>query len=103
MPQRESYVEGTPNWVDLQSTDQAASKEFYAAIFGWEYDDSPMGEGDEAAVYSMAKKGGGYVGAITHQPAHLAAAGAPPMWNTYLAVDDVDAAAGRVTESGGTI
>lgn len=102
MPQRESYVEGTPNWVDLQTTDQAAAKDFYAAIFGWEYDDAPMGdEGD--AVYSMAKKAEGFVGAIAPQSPQLIEAGAPPAWNTYIAVDDVDAAAERAKEAGGQV
>src|SRR5437016_3654199 len=54
MPVRTSYTQGTPNWVDLQTTDQAAAKEFYGGLFGWTYDDQPMGEG---AVYSMAQLG----------------------------------------------
>ena len=35
MPTRDSYAQGTPNWVDLQTTDQAAAKAFYAGVFGW--------------------------------------------------------------------
>ena len=93
MPERTSYTQGTPNWVDLPTSDQAAAKAFYAGLFGWTYDDQPMGEGQ---VYSMAMLGGHQVAAISAQPAEMAAAGAPPMWNTYLAVDSVDEATAKV-------
>jgi hypothetical protein len=43
MPTRTSYTQGTPNWVDLQTPDRAAAKAFYAGLFGWTYDDQPMG------------------------------------------------------------
>ena len=71
MPERTSYTQGTPNWVDLPTSDQAAAKAFYAGLFGWTYDDQPMGEGQ---VYSMAMLGGHQVAAISSQPAEMAAA-----------------------------
>ena len=100
MPERASYAQGTPSWVDLPTTDQAAAKAFYAGLFGWTYDDQPMGEGQ---VYSMAILGGQQVAAISSQPAEMAAAGAPPMWNTYLAVDSVDEATAKVEAAGGKV
>jgi len=100
MPARESYAQGTPSWVDLQTTDQAAAKAFYGGVFGWTYDDQPM---DAGAVYSIAKIGDGQVAAIAPQSPELKAAGAPPMWNTYLAVDSVDDATAKVGPAGGTV
>lgn len=100
MPTRDSYAQGTPNWVDLQTTDQPAAKAFYAEIFGWTYDDQPM---DADAVYSIAKIGDASVAAIAPQSPELAATGAPPMWNTYLAVDSADEAAAKVGPAGGTV
>jgi len=100
MPARDSYTQGTPNWVDLQTTDQAAAKAFYGAIFGWTYDDQPM---DAEAVYSIAQIGDASVAAIAPQSPELRAAGAPPMWNTYLAVDSADEAAAKVGPAGGTV
>ena len=102
MPARTSYTQGTPNWVDLQTTDQAAAKAFYAGLFGWTYDDQPMGP-EPGPVYSMAMLGGHQVAAIAPQSPELAAAGAPPMWNTYLAVDSADDAAARVEAAGGKV
>jgi len=86
--------------VDLQTTDQAAAKDFYGGLFGWTYDDQPMGEG---AVYSMAMLGSDPVAAIAPQSPELKAASAPPMWNTYLAVDSVDDAAAKVEAAGGQV
>jgi predicted enzyme related to lactoylglutathione lyase len=100
MPIRSSYSHGTPNWVDLQTTDQAAAKKFYGGLFGWTYDDQPMPEGQ---VYSMAMLGGNSVAAIAPQSPEMAAAGAPPMWNTYIAVDSVDDAVTKVQAAGGIV
>jgi uncharacterized protein len=103
MPVRTSYEQGTPNWVDLQTTDQPAAKAFYSGLFGWTYDDQPMSDDAGDAVYSMAQLGGQPVAAIAPQPPELAAAGAPPMWNTYLAVDSVDDATAKVAPAGGQV
>src|SRR5262249_61091107 len=58
---------------------------------------------DAGAVYSIAKIGDGQVAAIAPQSPELAAAGAPPMWNTYLAADSVDDATAKVGQAGGTV
>jgi hypothetical protein len=100
MPERTSYTQGTPSWVDLPTTDQDAAKAFYAGVFGWTYDDQPMGEG---AVYSIAKVRGLDVAAISPQPAEMAAAGAPPMWGTYITVDSADDAAATGGAAGGKV
>jgi hypothetical protein len=100
MPARTSYRQGTPNWVDLQTTDQDAAKAFYSGLFGWTYDDQPMPQG---AVYSMAVLGDGVVAAIAPQSPELAAAGAPPIWNTYLAVGSADDTVAKVEAAGGQI
>ena len=100
MPIFTSYAQGTPNWVDLQTSDQDAAKAFYTGLFGWTYDDQPTPQGP---VYSMAMIGGHPVAAIAPQSPELAAAGAPPMWNTYLAVDSADEAAGKVEAAGGKV
>ncbi len=100
MPTRTSYAQGTPNWVDLQTSDQDAAKAFYSGLLGWTYDDQPTPQGP---VYSMAMLGGHPVAAIAPQSPELAAAGAPPMWNTYLAVDSVDDAVTKVEAAGGKV
>jgi predicted enzyme related to lactoylglutathione lyase len=100
MPKRTEYPQGTPNWVDLQTTDQSAAKQFYSSLLGWSYDDNPMPGGD--AVYAMATVNGETVAAIAPMPPG-APEGRPPMWNTYIAVDDVDAAVDKVSDAGGQV
>ncbi len=96
----ESYKQGMPCWVDLSTTDQDAAKGFYSQIFGWEYQDIPMGEGQ---VYSIARIDGSDAGAIFTQVSQEAEAGVPPHWNVYLAVDDIDGIASKVADLGGTV
>jgi predicted enzyme related to lactoylglutathione lyase len=100
MGKRTSHKPGTISWADLATTDQTAAKEFYAALFGWEYDDQPAGEG---VTYSMAKLGGRSAAAISPQQADEASQGVPPHWNVYVTVEDVDASTEKVGEAGGRV
>ena len=101
MPERTQHAPGTPSWVDIQTSDPAAAKAFYRALFGWEYDDRPAGQDADGnpVVYSMAMKQGKHVAAI----APLPMPGVPPHWNTYVTVADVDATPARVPSAGGTV
>jgi uncharacterized protein len=99
MPKKTEYGQGTPSWVDLQTTDQDAGKKFYASLLGWSYDDQPMPQGGR---YSMALVNGETVAAIAPMPPG-APEGMPPMWNTYIAVDDVDATLEKVGPAGGQV
>src|SRR3954451_1527602 len=100
MGERTSYTHGTFSWVENATTDQDGAKSFYAKLFGWDYDDSPVGDG---IYYSMAKLGETFVGAIAPQQPDESAMGVPPHWNSYITVDDVDAVSARVEELGGTL
>jgi predicted enzyme related to lactoylglutathione lyase len=100
MGERTSYPHGTFSWVENATTDQDGAKAFYSALFGWEYDDSPVGDG---IYYSMAKLGDQFVAAIAPQQQDERAMGIPPHWNNYITVDDVDAVSARVEELGGTL
>jgi predicted enzyme related to lactoylglutathione lyase len=93
MGTRESYEPGTFSWVELATSDADGAKRFYTELFGWDYDDNPLGEG---AVYSMAKVDGQVVGA-------LYASEQPPHWNSYVTVKSADEAAEAVKEAGGTV
>jgi predicted enzyme related to lactoylglutathione lyase len=100
MGERSGYAPGTFSWVDLTSTDQAAAKEFYSSLFGWEAQDSPVGEG---AYYSMMLVGGKHVCAIAPQPQQQREAGMPAMWNSYITVESADEAAERAKELGANV
>jgi len=100
MPERTGYTHGTPSWVDLGTTDVEGAKTFYAAVFGWEAQDLPT---DMGVPYTMFSKGGKAVAGMGPIPTDQAAAGMPPVWSTYLAVDDVDGAVAKVKEAGGSV
>ena len=96
MGERTSYTPGTFSWVDLNTDDPDGAKAFYGALFGWDYEDIPIGEG---ASYSMAKIDGHSVAAL----GPLQGEGMPPHWNCYVTVADADASAARAKELGATL
>jgi predicted enzyme related to lactoylglutathione lyase len=93
------HKHGTFSWIELATTDAASAKKFYGELFGWKFDDMPMGP-DE--VYTMANLGEGkIVGALYKMNAQMA--GIPPHWSSYVTVDDVDARTKKVTAAGGKV
>jgi predicted enzyme related to lactoylglutathione lyase len=98
MAKFEHYEQGTPSWIELNTTDQAAARSFYGELFGWAYDDHDMGE---MGHYYIPTLGGDEIGGIGGQPPGME--GHPAYWGVYLAVDDVDAATAKVEAAGGTV
>jgi predicted enzyme related to lactoylglutathione lyase len=98
--ERTSHKPGTFSWTDLATTDQEGAKGFYQGLFGWDCEDTPVGDG---VYYSMMRIGGRAVAAISTQPASMREQGIPPVWNSYVTVEDADAAAARANEVGGNV
>jgi len=88
---------GAFSWNELMTSDPAAAKTFYAALFGWEFQDMAMGE----MTYAVVKAGGQDVGGLMRTPPE--AGGAPPQWGVYVTVADVDATARRAAALGGKV
>ncbi|GAA1721661.1 VOC family protein [Isoptericola hypogeus] len=96
-----TYPHGVPCWVDLEVEDVDAALAFYNALFGWTFTAKlpPTAPGryvvashdgtDATAVAGIATPDPGYDGEVA--------------WHTYLAVDDVEAAAARAVELGGFV
>ncbi|HEX5224944.1 MAG TPA: VOC family protein [Solirubrobacteraceae bacterium] len=99
MAERDAYAPGTFSWVELAAADQRGAKEFYTALFGWDAEDRPVADD---VVYSMMSLHGRHVAAIAPQPERQRAAGAPPMWNSFVTVESADAALDRAVELGGS-
>lgn len=98
MPVRnEAWPEGTPNWVDAQVDDVEAAASFYSTLFGWDIHDAGPGAGG----YHMAFLDGSVVAGIGPKPEN--AGPMPSVWSTYIAVDDADATAAKITEAGGSL
>lgn len=86
---------GTPTWVDLVSPDPEASRNFYHALFGWEYD---IG-GPEFGGYATAKKGTLNTAGIGGQPPGMPA-NVPAVWQLYFASGDLKADVARAQQLG---
>lgn len=100
MPERTSYASGTPNWVDLETPDQAAATGFYSALFGWTFVDNPV-DNTNQVFYAMASLDGQVVAAIA--PMNSQAPGVPSHWNSYISVDDIQATVVKVAGAGGAV
>lgn len=100
MGERASYSPGTFSWTDLSTPDQDGAKAFYSALFGWQADDRPIGDG---AVYSMMLLDGKEAAAIGPQPQQQRDAGVPPLWNSYVTVESADDTLARAEQLGATV
>lgn len=87
---------GSVGWHELRTRDWESAFVFYQNLFGWEksyaHDMGPMG------TYQTFSVGGAWTGGMMNS------AQAPaPEWLYYINVDDIDAAATRVVDAGGTV
>ncbi len=88
---------GAFSWSELITSDISAAKVFYAQLFGWTLEDMPM----EGMTYTVIKAGDLEVGGMMATPPEEE--GSPPMWGSYVTVDDVDGVAQKATELGATV
>lgn len=100
MPTIEKHTPGSPCWFELSTNNQDAAKAFYSNLFGWAIADNPMGPD---AVYTIFKIGGQDAAACCTLQPEQAAHGVPPNWAVYIAVDNADATAAKITNAGGAV
>ncbi|UCG86365.1 MAG: VOC family protein [Gemmatimonadota bacterium] len=89
---------GEFSWHELATQDQTAAFDFYQKLFGWETADSyDMGE---MGIYHMygCPGTGTPLGGMFDKPKDV-----PSSWLLYVRVDDVNQAAAKVRELGGTV
>ena len=80
-------------WFELVTTDAAAAGDFYKRVVGWETEASS----GPAGPYTIFKADQIPVGGMMEMK------GMHPAWLGYVAVDDVDAFAAKVTAAGGLV
>jgi predicted enzyme related to lactoylglutathione lyase len=83
---------GSFTWNELGSSDLAAVRPFYVAVFGW-------GESEEANESAVIFN----VGGRDVCGAHQAGDGEPNAWSAWFAVEDCDAATEKATSLGATV
>jgi predicted enzyme related to lactoylglutathione lyase len=97
MGERTAYLEGTPSWVDLMTTDPEGARAFYGPLFAWEFEIDPD---PQTGNYTTCRLGGKRVAGMGGQPTE---AGMPTVWTTYFAADDADKISERIAEHGGNV
>jgi len=86
MPRPESYREGQPRWVELESTDPPRAQRFLGELFGWSFTESPPGGHIDALL------DGARVAGVTP--------GAADRWLVYLSVTDAEQVARSASSHG---
>lgn len=87
-------------WTELNTHNVDKAKDYYAHVLGWRFDETPMEGG---IVYNVAMLGDTPVAGIFDISSMPEMAQVPDHWFTYVAVDDVDAAAASTEKLGGKI
>ncbi|MEU7425520.1 VOC family protein [Streptomyces sp. NPDC040750] len=87
---------GGPCWVSLMAHELAATEEFYAELFGWEFQPGPQ----QLGPYVRALLDGREVAGMGQLPPDRRL---PIAWTPYLATEDVDGTADAVRLCGGTV
>ena len=95
-----SHPNGLFAWADVAQADPAAGAGFYGAVFGWE---AAQGSPDESMPYWMFTKDGKLTAGMGGLSPDQLEAGQPPVWSSYINVDDIDDTVARAEELGATI
>ena len=96
MTEATTGVANKPVWVDLSSSDPAASREFYSKLFGWNVE---VAQGEEYGGYALAKIGGKDVAGIAPKQSPEQ----PTAWMVYIGTPDADDLAKKVQAAGGQV
>jgi uncharacterized protein len=100
MSERDGYQPGVPSWVDILGPDSRQLRDFYGAIFGWEFAGPGEMPGDPPGEYYVARLRGRDVAGVGSAPAN---GQAEPAWNTYIEVESVERTGSAIAEAGGTV
>lgn len=90
-------------WTELYTTDAAAAKAFYGAVFDWRFTEAPMPVGTYTVVAPAAGGEGRSQGGILQLAEENLAAGSTSEWHPYFEVADCDTTVSMATEAGASV
>ncbi len=100
MTEARTYPAGVTSWIDVEVDDVEKAKAFYGGLFGWTFQQAtPPGL---PFTYLIAQLDGQDVAGLGG-PASPTGTPANGAWNTYVAVDDIEAALRTVEGAGGRV
>jgi predicted enzyme related to lactoylglutathione lyase len=91
---------GAFSWCELVTTDLAASKTFYTAVFDWRPES--YGPDDGPGGYTEWKLGDRSIAGMMLKP-EMMPAEVPPYWAVYFDVTDADATVAQATDLGASV
>lgn len=83
---------GCLTWNDLNTNDAETARDFYGALFGWEFEKAPTDQVDYWIIKNGDRSNGGVM--------QVQQQGMPSVWFPYFAVEDVDAAKEQAESAG---
>jgi catechol 2,3-dioxygenase-like lactoylglutathione lyase family enzyme len=89
MSEARTYPEGVTSWIDIEHPDIEAAQAFYRGLFGWTFADATPPRA--ASRYVVAKLDGVDAAGIGGSGDAAGRAVGSSVWNTYVAVTDIDA------------
>jgi predicted enzyme related to lactoylglutathione lyase len=92
------HTPGAVAWNELHSRDIAAASSFYAAVFGWQAEAEPFGDGEYTYWKIDGQNAAGGVTIAAEVPADV-----PSYWLVYISVPDCDQTVARALELGATV
>ena len=96
--EQRTYPAGVTCWIDLEVDDLDAAQHFYGGLFDWTFTTAtPPG----VAPYLIAQLDGDDAAGLGGPPARRESA--RNRWNTYVAVDDLEASLSEVEGAGGRV
>jgi predicted enzyme related to lactoylglutathione lyase len=96
MAEAKTAVAHKPIWLDLSSSDAAASRDFYSNLFGWKVEVNPD---PQYGGYALAKIGGKDVAGIGPKMSP----DAPTAWLVYIASSDAADTVKKAKAAGGNV
>lgn len=101
MPARTDFTPGEFCWIDLTAHDLDAAAAWYGELFGWSRMDMPApGDGPPYAFFLKGETAAAGVGQMSEE---MQSRGIPPLWNSYVGVEDCEATEKNAAELGGTV
>ena len=85
-------------WRELRTKDLPAAMEFYTKLFGWELPQTKVSPMDYKEIVMGGTASGGMMAMDAEWPPQV-----PSHWATYIAVENADQTAEKITANGGSV
>ena len=95
--QEHDVTPGAMPWTELISTNKAESINFYSGLFGWTTEEMELPDGTTYTLFKVGERA--VAGCVVPDDG----SDVPPMWLSYINVENLDVSIAKAKELGGTI